>query len=172
MRQLPATTYLASGLVKSFLRPWDSRGALHLLELFSGSRSGTSNSLLQTRNKYVGRNQVNKPEQRRRRCWGTTGRDPSPDEGENGCNRVDACLGVVIRRTVQPGEQNGVHRHNDRKRNTCVRVAQVAGKEENGDGSSRDKNTGRINKTFADALRGSIRGKVQNQTQNSGNCSQ
>ena len=93
------------------------------------------------------------------------------DEGENGCNRVDACLGVVIRRTVQPGEQNGVHRHNC-KRNTRVRVAQVADEEENGDGSSRDKNTGRINKTFADALRGSIRGKVQNQTQNSGNCSQ
>ena len=163
--------YLASGLVKSFLRPGDSRGALHLLGLFSGSRSGTSNSLLQTRNKYVGRNQVNN----QNRDEEDTGEPRAVirvhDEGENGCNRVDACLGVVIRRAVQPGEQNGVHRH-DRKGNTCIRVAQIVGKEENGDGSSRDENTGRINKTFADTLRGSIRGKVQNQTQNSGNGSQ
>ena len=65
------------------------------------------------------------------------------DEGENGCNRVDACLGVVIRRTVQPGEQNGMHRH-DCKRNTRIRVAQIVGEEENSDGSSRNKNAGRI----------------------------
>ena len=93
------------------------------------------------------------------------------DEGENRRNRVDACLGVVIRRAIQPGEQNGVHGHNC-KSNTRVRVAQIVGEEENSDGSGRHKNAGRINKTFADTPRGSVRGKMQNQTQNRSNCSQ
>ena len=163
--------YLASGLVKRFLRPWDRRGALQLLELFIGSRSGTSNSLLQTRNKYVGRNQVNNQNRDEEDAGEPRAVIRVHDEGENGCNRVDACLGVVIRRTVQPGEQNGMHRH-DCKRNTRIRVAQIVGEEENSDGSSRNKNAGRINKTFADALRSSIRGKMQNQTQNGGNRSQ
>ena len=163
--------HLASGLVNRFLRPGDSRGALHLLELFIGSRSRTSNSLLQTRNKYVRRNQVNNQDRDEEEAGEPRAVIRVHDEGENRRNRVDTCLGVVICRAVQPGEQNGVHRHNC-KGNTCIRVAQVAGEEENGDGSSRDEDTGRINKTFADTLRGSIRGKVQNQTQNSGNGSQ
>ena len=163
--------HLVSGMVRSFLRPGDSRGALHLLGLFISSRSRTSNSLLQTRNKYVRRNQVNNQDRDEEEAGEPRAVIRVHDEGENGRNRVDACLGVVIRRAVQPGEQNGVHRHN-RKCNTCIRVAQIVGKEENGDGSSRDENTGRINKTFADTLRGSIRGKVQNQPQYGGNNSQ
>ena len=163
--------HLVSGMVRSFLRPGDSRGALNLLGLFISSRSRTSNSLLQTRNKYVGRNQVNNQDRDEENAGEPRAVIRVHDEGENRRNRVDTCLGIVIRRTVQPGEQNGMHRH-DCKRNTRIRVAQIVGEEENSDGSSRNKNAGRINKTFADALRSSIRGKMQNQTQNGGNCSQ
>lgn len=59
----------------------------------------------------------------------TTGRDPSHDEEERmDAIEVDAYMGVVIRHCRSAGEQNGVHRHNC-KRNTRVRVAQVAGEE-------------------------------------------
>ena len=163
--------HLVSGMVRSFLRPGDSRGALHLLGLFISSRSRTSNSLLQTRNKYVGRNQVNNQNRDEENAGEPRAVIRVHDEGENRRNRVDACLGIVICRTVQPREKNGMHRH-DCKRNTRIRVAQIVGEEENSEGSSRNKNAGRINKTFADALWSSIRGKMQNQTENGGNCSQ